>query len=250
MSEHLRFLGSEPKFAEPSARPQGAVPCSAAKLVSDPNNLMADNDPAILAAALMQSRQTILPRRLLAPGPDAKQLGMILNAAATAPDHGQLLPWRFVLVPQAARARLADVFGAALMERDAQATAEQVAQACEKAHRSPLLMLVVVDGQCGDAEIDLSERTVSAGCAVQNMLLMATALGFGSALTSGKALKSTGLRALFGLAEGDHALCFVSIGTAKSSRKPARLRPAPGDFVTILSADGAAPGASDSFYSL
>ncbi len=32
------FLGSEPKFAEPMARPEGAVPCTAAKLVSDPNN--------------------------------------------------------------------------------------------------------------------------------------------------------------------------------------------------------------------
>ncbi|WP_372826701.1 nitroreductase [Polaromonas sp.] len=200
--------------------------------------------PATLAAALMQSRQTILPKRLVAPGPDAEQLGMIFHAAATAPDHGQLLPWRFVLVPQAARGRLADVFGAALIARDAQATPEQVAQACEKAYRSPLLLLVVVDGQRGDAEIDLPERIVSAGCAVQNLLLMATALGFGSALTSGKALKSTGLRALFGLAEGEQALCFVSIGTAQS-RKPARLRPTPPDFVTRLCADGAAP---DSFH--
>src|SRR5665647_1449568 len=33
------FLGSEPKFAEPLARPEGAVPCTAAKLVSDTNNL-------------------------------------------------------------------------------------------------------------------------------------------------------------------------------------------------------------------
>jgi len=32
------FLGSEPKFAEPTARPKGAVRCTAAKLVSDPNN--------------------------------------------------------------------------------------------------------------------------------------------------------------------------------------------------------------------
>lgn len=216
-----------------------------------PASALADGDPATLAAALMQSRQTILPRRLLAPGPDAKQLGMILNAAATAPDHGQLLPWRFVLVPQAARARLAEVFGAALMARDAQASPEQVAQAREKAHRAPVLLLVVVDGLRGDAEIDLSERTISTGCAVQNMLLMATALGYGSALTSGKALKSSGLRALFGLDEGEHALCFVSIGTAQS-RKPARLRPAPSDFVTCLSADGTAPGRepADPFYSL
>ncbi len=34
----MEFLGSEPKFAEPTARPEGAVRCTAAKLVSDPNN--------------------------------------------------------------------------------------------------------------------------------------------------------------------------------------------------------------------
>ena len=202
---------------------------------------LADNDTAAMTAALMQSRQTILPKRLAAPGPDAEQLGLILNAAATAPDHGQLLPWRFVLVPQAARASLAEVFGAALIERDAAARLDQVAQAREKAHRSPLLLLVIVDGLRGDTEIDLLERIVSAGCAVQNMLLMATALGYGSALTSGKALKSAGLRSLFGLAKGEHALCFVSIGTVQS-RKTARLRPAPADFVsTLLPAGGVAP---------
>lgn len=197
----------------------------------------ADKDMAMMTAALMQSRQTILPKHLAEPGPDRQQLGRILEAAATAPDHGQLLPWRFVLVPQAARARLAGVFGAALVERDAAATLEQVAQAREKAHRSPLLLLVAVDGQRGDPEIDLLERIVSAGCAVQNMLLMATALGYGSALTSGKALKSAGLRTLFGLSPGEHALCFVSIGTVQS-RKPARLRPAPADFASTLSPDG------------
>ena len=32
------FLGSEPQFAKPTAPPAGAVPCTAAKWVSDPNN--------------------------------------------------------------------------------------------------------------------------------------------------------------------------------------------------------------------
>ena len=196
-----------------------------------------DTHLATLAAALMQSRQTILPKRLIAPGPDAAQLAMILNAAASAPDHCQLLPWRFVIVPQAARAELAEVFGAALLERDAGATFEQQTQAREKAHRSPLLMLAVVDGERGDPEVDLLERMVSAGCALQNILLMATALGYGSALTSGKALKSTGLRALFGLKPAEHALCFVSVGTVQS-RKSARLRPAPSDFVSCLGQAG------------
>jgi nitroreductase len=195
--------------------------------------LTASNDLATLAAQLMQSRQTILPKRLVEPGPDSDQLQQIFDAASSAPDHGQLLPWRFIVVPQTARAQLADVFGAALLERDAQATPEQVAQAQEKAHRGPTLLLMVVDAARGDPEIDLYERIVSAGCAVQNMLLMATAMDFGSALTSGKALKSAGFRALFGLQPGDHALCFVNIGTVQS-RKKVRIRPTPADFVTHL----------------
>ncbi len=194
---------------------------------------MPDTELVSTIATLMQSRQTILPKRLMAPGPDAGQLQQILEAAASAPDHGQLLPWRFILVPTGARAALAGVFGAALLERDPLATPEQVQQAQEKAHRSPCLLLMVVDALRGDPDVDISERIVSSGCAVQNLLLMATALGFGSALTSGKALKSAALHTLFGLKAGEQALCFVSVGSVQSSR-PGRLRPAMQDYVSTL----------------
>ena len=185
------------------------------------------------AWALIQHRQTILPKRLGEPGPDERQLELILQAAAAAPDHGELLPWRFVLIPAAARARLAEVFAAALLERDPAAAEEQVARAREKAFRAPLLMLAVVRmGPPGD-DVPPPERLVSAGCAIQNMLLMATAQGFGSALTSGKALQARGLRALFGLSEDEQAVCFVSVGTAVRS-KPGRQRPQPAQFVSSL----------------
>lgn len=199
-------------------------------------------DLADLAATLMQSRQTILPKRLMEPGPDAAQLAQILGAAASAPDHGQLLPWRLVRVPQDVRALLAEQFAAALQERDADALPAQVEQAREKAFRSPCLLLLVVDGARGDPEVDLAERLLSAGCAVQNILLMATALGFASALTSGKALKADGLRRLFALSESDHALCFVSLGTAMGSR-PGRIRPRTADYVSHLAPQqGVVPG--------
>jgi len=185
------------------------------------------------AAALMQHRQTILPKRLEEPGPDPAQLDQIFRAAAAAPDHNELVPWRFVMIPLAARERLAEVFAASLLERDPQATADQVAQAREKAFRSPTLMLAVVDtGEAGD-EIPAAERFVSAGCAIQNMLLMATAMGFGSSLTSGKAMESKGLRELFALQTHEHAVCFVSIGTP-SKRKKTRLRPEPESFVSTI----------------
>ena len=202
----------------------------------------APDDMAAFAAALIQSRQTILPKRLGGPGPTTDELAQILQAAAHAPDHGQLLPWRFVLVPESARAALAEVFAKALLERDADASPAQTAQAREKAHRAPVLMLAVVDGKRGDRGIDLAERLVSAGCAVQNMLLVATAQGYGSALTSGKALRSPGLRALFQLADAEQALCFISIGTVQS-RKSVRARPAVHSYVSTLDVQrGVVPG--------
>lgn len=185
------------------------------------------------AAALIHHRQTILPKRLAEPGPDVSQLELIFGAAAAAPDHGELVPWRFVVIPVGARGRLAEVFARSLLERDPCATAEQVAQAREKAFRAPVLMLAVVNVGSPACEVPATERILSAGCAIQNMLLMATSLGFGSALTSGKALQSQGLRELFSLRACEQAVCFVSIGTAVR-RKPPRQRPEPSRYISFL----------------
>ena len=209
-------------------RPRPLIPESFAQPQSLP-----PPDLATLTRSLQQSRQTVLPKRLVEPGPDAQQLQLILEAAASAPDHGQLLPWRFVLVQASARAALGEAFAQALRERDPEATVEQQAQAREKALRAPLLLLAVVDGTRGDAHIPMTERLLSAGCAIQNMLLMATALGFGSALTSGQAMDASALRNLFKLGDGERALCFVNIGTAQS-RKPPRQRPSVNDYLSTL----------------
>lgn len=192
--------------------------------------------PEALLAALLAQRQTILPRRLGAPGPDARQLHAILQAAGHAPDHGRLLPWRFILVPPSARPALGGAFVQALLERDAQANAEEQARARDKALRAPVLLLITVDERQDDdehAQVPVQERILSAGCAVQGVLLAATALGYGSALTSGKALQSAALRELFALPPHERALCFVSIGSVLS-RKPPRERPVASQYTALL----------------
>jgi nitroreductase len=200
----------------------------------------AELSPAALSM-LMEARQTMLPKRLDGPGPDADEWRAWLSSAASAPDHRQVLPWRFVCVPKSQRHRLGDCFAQALLERDPSATDEQMSQAREKAMRAPVLLLLVVDAARGDPDIDLLERVVSAGCAVQNMLLMATAQGYGSALTSGKALKSKALHTLFGLTPNEHALCFISLGNVRQ-RRPARSRPSPEDYLQTLGETGIVAG--------
>lgn len=190
-------------------------------------------DAAHWAETLIHSRRTTLPKRLTAPGPDAQQRQAILHAASCAPDHGPLLPWRFIEVPETQRSRLASVFAQALLERDANAAPGELEQAREKAYRSPWLLLAVGRVRGGDPDIAAQERLLSAGAAIQNMLLMGTAMGFGSSLTSGKALQSTPFRKLFELQGDEDALCFINIGTIQSHRAP-RTRPAVSDFYRRL----------------
>lgn len=176
------------------------------------------------AATLIQSRRTTLPKRLVGPGPNPEQRQRILAAAAAAPDHDQILPWRFIEVPEDQRHRLAAAFQAALLQRDPGATAEEQHNAQAKAFRSPWLLLAVLKKNPPDGAIPDQERLISVGAAIQNMLLQATAMGLGSSLTSGKALQSVALRALFGLGAQEEALCFVNIGHIGEQRRP---RPRP-----------------------
>jgi nitroreductase len=194
---------------------------------------MIGSDLAAFAQTLITSRQNILPRRLGAPGPSAEQIADMFCCAAAAPDHGVVMPWRFVLVPEDKRAVLAEVFGQALIERDTQATPEQIEMAREKAFRAPFLALAIARlGPC-EPDIDPLERMVSVGAAIQNFLLSAHSMGFGSSLTSGQAMHSEALRQLFKLAEGEHAVCCINVGTV-IKRKPARLRPDVLAFVSTL----------------
>jgi nitroreductase len=184
-------------------------------------------------ARLLHARRTVLPKRLGSPGPERAELDQILAAAAAAPDHGGLVPWRFVIVPPRERERLAAVFEQSLQERDATATPDERGRAREKAFQAPVLMLAIVRLGPEGGDIPAAERILSAGCAIQNMLLTATVLGYESALTSGKSLESAGLRALFGLDEHEAPLCFISLGTMVAY-KAGPARPEIGRYVSEL----------------
>ena len=121
----------------------------------------------------------------------------------------------------------------ALGERDGDATEVQIQEARSKALRAPFLVLAVVrlDPELGPAHPQ--ERIISAGCAIQNMLLVAHALGFGAGLASGRGLYSRQMRSLFGLNAHEQPLCFLAVGTV-IRRKSARPRPNVADYTSTL----------------
>lgn len=189
---------------------------------------------ALAARSLIVTRTSVLPKRLTTPGPSAEQLQQLFELAAAAPDHGLLLPWRFVIVPAEERHRLANVFGLALLDRDAGACLQQIEAAREKAHRAPLLIVAVARLGPSTAGVPEQERLVSLGAALQNILLGAHAMGYGAGLTSGKAMASSRMADLFGLDEGEAVVCCINIGTLTRVKERSHPRPEPAQFVSTL----------------
>jgi nitroreductase len=180
----------------------------------------------------LAARRHVGLRRLQAPGPDDAALARMMDAAAQAPDHGCLLPWRFVLIPQARRADLGGVFEEALVRRDPDADATARASARAKALHAPCLLVAILVDAPGTA-IPVEEKLVSLGCALQNVLLAAQALGYASGLASGGALDTPAMRRLLALEPHERAVCFVGIGTGEAKKSP-RVRPQPEQFFTSL----------------
>lgn len=178
----------------------------------------------VFANALIHSRQHVSPKRLVAPGPNPAQKLEILSAAGAAPDHGKITPWHFYEVSPEYRGLLGQLFADALTERDPTASPIQIDEAKQKAFRGPLLLLATAKLNNLVDNIPKQEKLISAGCAIQNVLLMANALGFGSGLSSGKALYSPKMRELFLLKDKEDPLCFITIGTI-SVHKPNKQRP-------------------------
>ncbi|MEO8857425.1 MAG: nitroreductase [Burkholderiaceae bacterium] len=197
-----------------------------------------DADAGALALALIRQRFSVSPKRLVAPGPAAEQLAAMVEAAGCAPDHELLRPWRLIHIVPGDRVALAEVFVRALLERLPQASPEAQAQAREKAFRAPELLLAIARLEPAHANVPEAERYVSLGAAMMNLLLAAHGLGFGAMLTSGHALQTPCFAEAFGLAAGERAVCFVSIGTPTEVRR--RARPSAQELVSLWQPQGAA----------
>ena len=199
---------------------------------------------ASLMLALIGTRQSVAPKRLRAPGPDADQLRQMIDAAACAPDHRTLRPWRLVSVADHQRPALADLFAACTLDRDPDLSAADLARSRDKAFRAPTLLLAVLRSTPDDPEVPLTERAVTLGAALMSLLLAAHGLGFGAMLTSGRAVRSARFKQAFALADGEQAVCFVSIGSP-SRAAPSRPRTPVQDLLShwiLPTATGIRPG--------
>lgn len=145
----------------------------------------------------------------------------LLQAAVSAPDHGLLAPWRFLVLQGDARALLGDAMAMALRTRMPEADEEALARERGKAFRSPVLIVVSVR-PVAHPKVPEIEQWVATGAAVQNLWLAAVSLGLGLAWKTGSAAYDPGVKRALGLAEEDGVVGFLHVGTplAQSPSRP------------------------------
>ena len=84
--------------------------------------------------------------RLVEPGPSRGDLSRILEAAAAAPDHGELRPWRLTVLEGGAKEAFGQVLAEAYLARcdalGAAPTEGQLAKERTKLGRAPVVVVV------------------------------------------------------------------------------------------------------------
>ena len=171
----------------------------------------------------MQAIDALLARRsaraLTEPAPDAGALELMFAAAARAPDHGRLRPWRFVVVRGDARERFGALLADQLHHTHPQIGAESLERERLKAFRAPLI--VVVAAHCDSAvKIPPIEQTLSAGAAAHAMMLAAFVLGFNAMWKTGDAAYDATVKQALALAPGDAIVGFLYVGTEMGEQAP------------------------------
>ena len=157
------------------------------------------------------SRYSVGPKYLIAPGPDEAQLRLMVEAALRAPDHGELLPFRFKLVrSDAAKARMAALFAAAA--RRSGKDEAGCALDAERALRPPLTVAVLARIDLGHPQVPAHEQWVGVGGALSNFLTAAHLLGFGGKMLSGAKVRDAEISAAF-CAPGETLLGWIALGT-------------------------------------
>ncbi len=171
------------------------------------------------------------PAKLLNdPAPNDEQLKKILETAMSAPDHGRLRPYRFIVVRGDARYKLSDIFGEAVARRDPDVDPIYIKKQRDKPLRSPMIV-VVVARLAENPKVPEIEQLHSAGAAAHGILLAANALGFGSIWLTGDNAYDPFVRAELGLADNERIVAFIYLGTPATELPPREL-PAVDDFLT------------------
>ncbi|WP_281938812.1 nitroreductase [Paenibacillus tyrfis] len=150
----------------------------------------------------------------------------LLEAGNWAPSHHATEPWRFYVMTGGGRQALAAAYADIAAEgMSGQELEELRAKQAAKAFRAPVVIAVAVSPSTAKG-VSRIEEFAAAHAAVQNMLLMAHALGLGTIWRTGEPAYHPRMKQAFGLGEADAIVGLVYIGIPETTPSEGKRRPA------------------------
>jgi len=184
----------------------------------------------IQALGLLDSRRSTPSKQLGEPGPDLDAQLRMLQSAVRVPDHGKLVPFRFLRIQGEARHALGERLVARTLARDPEASEAVVEKERGRFSSAPLILAVVARLQAGH-KVPEQEQLLTAGAVCFALLQAAQALGFGAQWLTGWAAYDPDIHDALGLAPGETIAGFIHIGTPRLEA-PERERPDPRDLLS------------------
>jgi nitroreductase len=178
---------------------------------------------------LIRHRRSIHPRLFTGEIIEQKIIEKLLENANWAPTHGLTEPWRFVVFYKDGIKKLAE-FQAELYKKLHTQRGTFKEEKYKKLLTTPLLSshIIAVGMKRDDREkIPEIEEVEAVACAVQNILLTATAYGIGCYWGSGGITYEEEAKPYFGLGPNDKLLGYLYLGISsepwpEGRRKPVR----------------------------
>jgi len=180
--------------------------------------------------SLLRTRRSVAPRLLTSPAPTPEEIETLLTIAARVPDHARLVPWRFIVIPQAEGRRLGDTIASVFLQDHPDAEAERVTVERERLARAPLV-IAVVSRTREHPKAPEWEQILSAGAACMALTVAANAMGYATNWHTEWYAFDRRFLDVLGLAPAERIAGFIHIGTA--AEPPAeRERPVLSEIVT------------------
>lgn len=146
------------------------------------------------------------------PAPADDELNTILTVASRVPDHGRLVPWRFILYRGEARHRVGEALADLAAKREGPLSEGRRQQELTRFSRAPLVVGVISTPKA-NPKIPQWEMFLSGGMAAHSLALAANALGYGTNLITNWYSDVAEGRALLGLDPEERVVGFVHIGS-------------------------------------
>lgn len=184
------------------------------KLLSEPDAAPpAGPEARMRLLRLLLQRYSLSPKFLGEPGPTPEELQVMAAAALRAPDHGKLIPFRFVVASGEGLERLAGLF-VAYGKRKGKSGEELEAER-RKALQAPVVIAIIARIDAAQPEVPVHEQWACIGGAISNALTALHLMGYGAKMLSGVRAEDPDIVAAY-CRPGEQLVGWISTGTPKS----------------------------------